>query len=183
MNPTETNSPHFVISIQPCNTNRYAIELKIKSTLKIDANKVDYIAAKPPDFRTSFSGSALPFYNEEQAYENTPTKGSVILNNNVGIIRFQKPNSYYVDLGNVFVKQHVQLHYTINNKKNVLNVKLSDGIPYRSLTYPSQRTSASFYDSLWGLPVRSQETIIRESAYPVDDDVHYMDFWGPRPPN
>jgi hypothetical protein len=180
MQQNETH-PHFDFSIH--GTNRYSIELKVKAKIQIDSNKLEYIAANPPDFRTSFSGSGLPFANEEQAYENTPNKGSVTLDKmrNCSTIRIQTPNAYYIDLGNTFVKQHIQLVYYVNCKMHLLKVKVSDGIPYRSLTYPIQRESATFYESLWQLPVRSQEAIIRESAYPVND-IHYQNFWGPRPP-
>ena len=34
-------------------------------------NFVYFIAPNPPDYITSFSGSALPFHNKDQAFKNT----------------------------------------------------------------------------------------------------------------
>jgi hypothetical protein len=161
----------------------YDISLGIKSLVKIDNNEIRYIAANPPDYITSFSGSALPFHNEEQAFDDTPNIGSVMLSDtNEAVINVFYPNSYYDELGNVLVKPHIKLFFNVNNTLKQVDVKLSEGIPYRSLTYPIHRSSCMFYDTLDSLPIRSQNDILRSSGYP-DEDIHYTNFWGYRPPN
>jgi hypothetical protein len=159
------------------------INLHIKSQISIDNNTITYIAANPPTFMTSFSGSGLPYPNENQAYDNTPNRGQLVLdNNNEGILMLYSPNSYYTDLGNTLVKPHILLEYEIQSNKKTITVKVSDGIPYRSLTHPYNRESSIFYGTSWNLPVRSQESILLSSSFP-DKDVHYDNFWGLRPPN
>lgn len=161
----------------------YDIILHIEATVEIDDNKIYYSAAKSPDTRTSFTGSFLPFYNEEQAYDNSENVGFVTLDtNNKSTIKIKYPNAYYSDLGNTFVKPHIKIWFNKNSKKHEQIVKLSDGIGYRSLTHPYQRTSANFYDTLWGLPVRSQEQILRDSMLPKSDDRDNDNFWKLRPP-
>ena len=56
---------------------------------------------------------------------------------------------------------------------------LGEGTPFRTLTYPAARGSASFYDHDHAL-IRSQEEILYDSAYPIAD-VEPADFWGGRP--
>ena len=41
--------------------------------------KIKYWAANPPEFNYSFSGSGLPFPNEDVAFDNTPNRGAVII--------------------------------------------------------------------------------------------------------
>ena len=61
------------------------------------AHKVCYKAAAPADLRLSYSGSGLPFANPDQAYFDTPNKGTFQTHSN-GAFDFQlwAPNSYYV---------------------------------------------------------------------------------------
>lgn len=160
----------------------YDIVLHITATVEIDDNKIYYSAAKSPNSMTSFSGSFLPFFNEEQAYDNSDNIGFVTLDsNNKASIKIMYPNSYYTDLGNTYVKPHIKIWFNKDSKRHEKILKLSDGVQYRSLTHPYQRTSANFYDTLWGLPVRSQEQILRDSMFP-NSDIHDDNFWKLRPP-
>lgn len=144
-----------------------------------------YVAANAPDYRATYTGSGLPFANAQQAFENTPNRGKVKLLNNTFEIKLAFPNAYYKHLGTVLVPPTVYIEY--KNKDGKLRqviVKLSDGIPYRLLTYPMQstkaRVDASFYDNQ-DLPTRSQEAILRSSAYPTTNKMH-PNFWGMKPP-
>jgi len=161
---------------------RHDLILNVKLAEKVDGQVLHYYAANPPDYRTSYSGSGLPFANYEQAYENTTNYGSVeVKNNGDATIKMRFPNSYYINLGNYIVHPNVKITYNINNVEKEINVKLSDGLPYRSLTHPFIRNSSNFYGHGWSLPVLSQENILKNSAYP-SMNTHYDNFWGMKPP-
>lgn len=146
-------------------------------------------AANPPDYRTAFSGSGLPYPNYNTAYQNTPNQGVVPLSSS-GQFSFniKYPSAYYAGLGSAYVKPHINIQINAPNHVGKVNViSLGDGVPYRLLTYPpppemAPRDNAMFY---WGReqqPVRTQEQILRDSAYP-DTLQMASNFWGLRPPN
>ena len=145
-----------------------------------------YWAAAPANLLTSYTGSGLPFANPEQAYENSQNVGAVKANNGSFEFNINMPNSYYVGLGSLYVPPHI--HFKIceegSNNKHI-TIKLSDGIPFRTLTYtapPSKksRDNCLFYDNRPSLPVRSQEQILRDAAYPVNSGMP-DNFWGLKP--
>lgn len=70
-----------------------------------------YWAPNPPTYTTSFTGSALPFYDSIQAYNKTPNIGSTQCNNRKFEFRIQYPNAYYIGLGSLYVPPHV--HFKI----------------------------------------------------------------------
>lgn len=143
------------------------VTMKIVSSEKIDENRIEYLGAHPPDRRTSFSGSALPFPNEEHAYDNTPNRGQLMLDESEepsGELTFAFPNAYYVNLGNDYVKPHLRLRWKQNGTMRETRVDLLEKVPFRTLTHPLERTSPHFYenDDL----VASQESLLRKSGYP-----------------
>jgi hypothetical protein len=152
----------------------------------VQNNEVYFFAANPPDYRATYTGSGLPYANNDQAFDNTPNKGKITLVDNTFEINLMYPNSYYVGLGTVIVPPTVYLQYKNNEgiKRN-LSIKISDGIPYRMLSYPMSytlpRKDAMFYKWGWGMPVRSQEQILRDSAYPSENKMA-ENFWGLKPP-
>jgi len=148
--------------------------------------KISYVAASPPDRHTSFTGSGLPFPNAIHAFSGRPNRGEVDVSWD-GSFSFicDMPNSYYTQLGSVHVGPRVYLSdgsVGRSHNQNILTVPISDGIPYRKLTYPNERRNANFYNSYDSLPIRGQEEILRSSEYPgpfeKEDDL----FWGLRPP-
>ena len=146
-----------------------------------NVTNVYYIAPNPPNYLTSFSGSGLPYPNIEIAYQNTPNKGNIIIDKNGRFqIKLLFPNAYYTEFGNYYNTPYVNIYYTINNNKKLLKIKLDEGIPYRSLTYPYSRTSAMFYNK--NLPIRSQEKIIKDSQFPINNVFTMNDFWKLKPP-
>lgn len=152
--------------------------------------KIMFWAANPPTYTTSYSGAGLPFPNSEIAFENTPNKGSVIAKNRQFEIRVRYPNSYYAGLGSLYIEPcvHVKVCGEDNVKNKIQTIKLGNGIPFRSLTYPPisegtrARRNPSFYNGRYKLPLRSQETILRESAYP-SDNIMPKNFWGKAVPH
>ena len=147
---------------------------------------VKYWASAPPTYSLSFAGSGLPYPNEHEAFENTPNQGVSTVTNGVFNFTLQYPNSYYNQLGKKYVVPEVKLQFCSGNKdlSNVLVLKLGQGIPYRSLTWPRKRNwnvGPMFFCNN-NLPVRNQEQILRDSAYPkVNEEA--SNFWGLVPPH
>jgi hypothetical protein len=182
----ETNFEHIYCNAKIVNkktNNDILIIGKLKEIVK--DNKIYYIAASPPDYRATYTGSGLPFANQSQAFDNTPNKGVYELENNIFKINIMYPNSYYVGLGTVLISPTLYIEYiNIEGKKRNIEIKISDGIPYRMLTYPMNNTlprkDPMFYKYTWLLPVRTQEQILRDSAYPETNKMA-DNFWGLKP--
>jgi hypothetical protein len=140
-------------------------------------------APNPPDYRSSFSGSGLPFANPGQAYDKTPNYGAVRAMGRQFEFKIKNPNAYYAGLGTLYIPPHVNVKVCEDGETDKHHViELGQGVAYRSLTYPSgnkPRIGPMFY-SQPNLPVRGQEQILKDSAYP-SDNVASDDFWGLRP--
>lgn len=65
-------------------------------------------APNPPDIRTSYSGTALPFPNEEIAFHNTINYYEINKDGIIAII-FKIPNSYYSEDGYTKIKTPIML--------------------------------------------------------------------------
>jgi len=165
----------------------------VKGNLKIPQSnvKIVYWAANPPDFGYSFSGSGLPWYSPDQAFSNMINAGSVITSGSSFEFKLFYPNSYYVGLGSVYVPPQVYIKICDPNiKSNVQVIKLGEGLPYRTLTYPAppsknHRNNPLFYSNENIPSVRTQEQILRDSAYPVFNIKPPKmpdNFWGLKPP-
>lgn len=91
-----------------------------------------YWAANPILRNYSYSGSALPYPNPEEAYENTPNQGDVLLDNfGRFAIKLDHPSGYYVRQGKILLKSHV--HFKVDGLNKVYTVIIADHFPYRSL--------------------------------------------------
>jgi len=148
---------------------------------------VNYFAPSPPERRACATASGLPFADAQQAFDGSPNKGSVRTNgDNAFQLEIQKPNAYYAGLGTRFVPPSVHLWFVdTRGKKRHVVVKSGQGVPFRSLTYPSlptrPRKDATFYTASPTV-ARSQEQILRDSAYPTETMRMPSNFWGLRPP-
>ena len=148
-----------------------------------------YWAPNPPTWSQSYTGSGLPYHDSIQAYQKSPNVGAVKAVNRKFEFRIKFPNSYYVGLGSLYVPPVV--HFKIceegSDGKKYHTIDLGNGIPYRTLTYPSPpsnrpRNSPMFYHCGKNkLQVRTQEQVLRDSGYPEDNKMH-DDFWGLKPP-
>jgi hypothetical protein len=149
------------------------------------AGKVKYVAANAAYRNGSFSGSGLPYANEQMAFENSPNQGLVDANDgNVSVTLASVPGSYYVNLGTTLIPPCVHFLYIDSvGMKHRKIVHIGSPIPFRLLTYPAMRHDASFYDGR-GLPIRSQDEILHASAYRNNypQTVTVSDFWHQRPP-
>lgn len=152
------------------------------------ATKLAFWAPSPPDYRTSYSGAGLPFADREMAYENTPNAGVVDVKND-GTFDFSVsyPSGYYSGLGTLYVSPHVMLQAIVDGRAEPVEVvRVGEGIPFRLLSYPpvpntAPRCSPAFYGNRDTLPVRTQEQVLRDSAYPATNAMP-ANFWGLKPP-
>lgn len=164
----------------------FDIEVTVALSHVPDDGRVTYYAAAPPDYGASFSGSALPFAGAKQAFDGTPNKGVVQAEEGGQTvhIKLRYPNAYYVGLGTVYVPPTVHIEYTSQGRPMTESMRISDGVPFRTLTYPAYNTrprrDCTFYDA-GDLPVRGQEAILRASAYPDKNEMP-ANFWGTKPP-
>lgn len=175
----KTNEIQFTINFL---NSKQLVKISGKVNENVKDNILTFSAAAPADRMTSFSGSGLPFPNAQMAFDNSKNIGSIkISSDNTFSLEMYTPNSYYVGMTHK-IPPTVYFKYNNGYKNKNISLKLFDGIPYRSLTYPEQRKDVAFYSSLWALPVRGQEEILRSSGYPSDVMIEYEKFWGLRPP-
>lgn len=165
--------------------NNYDVLIKGRVNEMIQDNIIYYIASAPPDYRTTYTGSGLPFATQADAFEGTPNFGKAKVVNGNFEIKLIYPNSYMVGLGSVQVPPTVYLEYKNSSGQiRKMPVKISEGIPYRSMTYPYQRCArkdATFYSVHHCLPIRkNQEQILRDSAYP-EKNIMPANHWGLKP--
>ena len=155
-----------------------------------NASTLSFIAANPPQRGSSYTGSGLPYANAEMAYCSTPSVGRVSLDTQSGQFAFRVPypSGYYSGLGTVYVRPHIQLMLSDGNRVvKTYSINVGDGVPFRLLTYPpppndAPRTSAMFYEGTRPLPVQTQESLFRKSAYPSTNKMP-ANFWGEVPPH
>ena len=162
-------------------------DLVIHGTVNnIKDGKLYFWAAAPPTHGTSFSGSGMPYPNPVVAFDNTPNRGVVELSNGSFEFNIHYPNAYYVGLGSLYVPPHINLKLCRNGEQDkYFSITIDDGIPFRTLTYPAPpsnkpRISPMFYHEC-DKGARSQEAILRASAYPSENKMP-ENFWGDRPP-
>ena len=160
------------------------IQGKLKNVSAV--SKLFYWAAAPPTYGTSFSGSGMPYPDPLTAYDRTPNKGFLDVNNGNFTINLKYPNAYYIGLGSVYIPPHVNFKVCEQGKNDTyFSIQIDDGIPFRMLTYPAPptkkpRTTPMFYcEPEKG--ARTQEAILLASAYPGTNKMP-DNFWGERPP-
>ena len=162
---------------------RVKITGTIRENLVPRGTKLLYWAANPAQ-RGISPGSGYPYANAEQAFDRTPNMGYVSLDNNNFEITIIYPSGYYAGLGSVLIDP--TLHIKLDGYDEYFaSIRLGEPYPYRTLTYPSNasrnaRDSPMFYHQK--LPIRSQESILRASAYPCEFHTP-SNFWGLKPAN
>ena len=148
---------------------------------------VKYWAASPPTYSLSFSGSGLPYPNEELAMEKTPNKGISEVKNGFFQFPLAYPNSYYDKFLRKIVPPQVKFCYVNQNGEHqgdVYIANLGESIPFRSLVDTKKRNwnaGPLFYCNN-NLPVRNQFQILLDSGYPAVNKVP-DNFWGLMPPH
>lgn len=143
-----------------CKVLRDNINIKIECLIKeeIKDNKLYYYAANTCDRLNTFSGSGLPFYSKESAFEGTPNIGRLIVKDNKVTINLLRPNSYYNEKYEL-VEPEVIVKYLLNkNNTRVLNIPVDNKIPYRDILqkkYEFKKTK-----------IETQEKILLKNKYP-----------------
>jgi hypothetical protein len=145
----------------------------------IDNNRIFYYAASPADYRTTFTGSGLPFHSKSQAFYETPNIGNQQLIQNKFSIKLQKPNAYYDNLAGPIVDPCLYLYYFINNIKKEMMIPLKERIPFRDIRFTDYRHNVEFYNNQ-NLPIRTQEQVLLDSKYPQTNSMP-DNFWGSKP--
>ena len=160
--------------------NNYDIIINGIIKHNIDNNLVFYYAASPPDYNNSYSGSGMPFHSKFQAFYETPNIGKVKVESNKFIIKINKPNSYYESIAesDTITKPYIMIYYYMNGEKIMKKIELDEEIHYRDIRYNKSHTgNVLFYDNM-NLPIRSQEQVLRDSAYNTKGN----SFWNLKPP-
>lgn len=174
------------------NNQSFIVNGKLKGNVLNLSNQINlcvkFWAANPATYSSNYSGSGLPFPNEEVAFENSENVGIAELSGGNFSFSLRLPNSYYTNMGTRYVHPEVQLQvFDTNTNKSVSeiqHVNLGEGIPYRTLTYPKQRNwnnGPEFYKKDILPSIRTQEQILLDSAYPETNTMP-RNFWGKKPP-
>jgi hypothetical protein len=146
--------------------------------------KLLFWAANPATRGYSASGSGMPYPSPEMAFEDTPNRGVVPIRGNYFEFRLHLPNAFYVGLGTHYIAPCVFVKVCENGSDGKIHkISISTGIPYRTLDHPAQRYEKQqmFYHGRDSLPQRTQEQILRDSAYPEASKGVYRtpsNFWG-----
>ena len=133
---------------------------------------VTYYAAAPATRGASFDGSGLPFANETQAFQGSATRGRATASvEGTYTAKIAMPNSYYAGLGTKLVPPALWVTYTSNGSTYEGSAKVADGIPFRTLSYPAQRTGPEFYAAQIPGTIMSQQALLYASAFPSTNPV------------
>jgi len=180
--PHDFSGVPMIFDNEACNgkieSSRFDVSLKLHFKEPVIGD-IEYLAAAPPDYRQTFTGSGLPFGSKAQAFSMTPNKGSVKIVNGEAELLLMLPNSYYDGFENL-VGPYVDVMYETTAGPRHLTIRLDNAVPFRLLDYPEKRTSPTFYEGGWQLPVRTQEQILLASGYPPKNEMP-DNFWGLKP--
>ena len=146
---------------------------------------VKYWAAAPPECGQSYTGSGRPFPNPEIAFEKTPNKGYAKVEGNEFNLVLKLPNSYYKDCGRILIPPAVRFKLCDSRGttlSKVYTIHLGEPIPFRAETWDNKRdwNEGPLFYCDEGLPIRTQEQILRDSAYPKVM-AEPPNFWGLKP--
>lgn len=162
------------------NWNVVSVRGTILDTVK---GTVQFLASAPVP-RNSYSSAGIPFGNKDMAFDNTPNRGE--FEGNTFHINLLTPNAYHLDedgAGNNLIQPELMLKYRNGNEEKVIRIPLGNAYPYRFQNWPKlwEQDKAKFYGGGWQLPVRTQEQILRDSAYPTTNEMP-PNHWGLKPP-
>jgi hypothetical protein len=132
---------NFTNEFVSCIINIDGIHVNIKGTLNNPSIYKKKIVIAPVSINkiTSFSGSALPFPNEEIAFENTKNIFEIKEDGIIDVI-FEYPNSYYSPDGLTKIKSPILLLFDDNK----FIIELNDICPLKTLR-DRKRSDPSFY--------------------------------------
>ena len=131
----------------------------IITNAEIDTKSITYKACAPFERRFSFTGSGLPFFSHQQAFERNVSSGPIKIINQKFTISFPLPNSFYSN----DILQKPTLYITFLDKKDGLQktteLVLSESVPFRTLIHPEYKQD--------DVDIQSQWNILMSRAYPA----------------
>ena len=132
---------NFTNDFVSCMININGINVNIKGTLNnpLIYKKKCVIAPVPLNKMTSYSGSGLPYPNEEIAFQNTKNLFEIKDDGIIDTI-FQYPNSYYSPDGLTKIKSPILFIFDDNK----FIIELNDICPLKTLV-DRKRNDPSFY--------------------------------------
>ena len=141
--------------------------LNITGSIKfpIQYSNVFIIAPTPIDRMVNYSGSGLPFPNENIAFENTPNYQIIDKSGNINI-NFKYPNSFYSRNGKNKIVSSIFIELTKQDGISFqLQYELEDLNNLRTLINRENRKGPEFYgakDSI--LPIANSDIVMHEYA-------------------
>ena len=162
-------------AVHRLNARQVRISFDIRDT---PIRHIEFTGPKPPDYRQSYSGSALPYPNKSMAYDKTPTYGSFACEEARCAITIDLPNAYYTHLGTHMVHPYLDVTGFDDRRRPVhrARVELGEVAPYRRLTWPPARRDPTFYTAAAAARRHpNQESHLRAFGYPATTPAN---FWG-----
>ena len=166
------NDQHIQLNAEP---NRDYSKVSIRGNVKNPQmyKNIVVMAPNPIDRMSNYSGSGLPFPNNEIAFQNTPNKIDIT---GSGIIEgtFLYPNSFYMHDGiNKIVSSIFLQLFDKYDKVKHLHYELDDVNALRTLINRKSRTNPEFYAAKdYILPIATAENVMRAyAAAKIEHDI------------
>jgi hypothetical protein len=150
-----------------------------------ERQRIQWISPNKPTRGIGFNGSGLPFANSEQAFENTPFRGTIdSADGSFSLEMSSLPNAYYTGLGSTYVPPVLMLETFSKEGSFRTHVFLSPvSVPYRWIagSPPGRRVPpaedevgrAMYYNGREALGLfENQEALLRAKGYPADNANH-----------
>lgn len=136
-----------------------------------DDMQVRWMAAAPPDRRTSFSGSGLPFASQDQAFHAPQAGVQAVDPSGQYTIVLEAPNSFHVGASDHPVPPQVVVEWTSRGKSHSRTLSVAAATePGRSLRRPCFDQESAFAD------VMGQEAYLISGQYAQPDGNSLLDF-------
>lgn len=137
--------------------------LNIKGNIKSSCqyNKIIIIASNPIDRMINYSGSGLPFPNEQIAFENTTNFKLIEKNGNIDV-QFKYPNRFYSENGKHKINPSIFIELKRENEESFqLQYELKDLNPLKTLINRENRKGPEFYSNRDNiLPIDTAENVM-----------------------
>lgn len=140
-----------------------AIEITGQIEDEVDNGILEFLAAAPPEVRSSYHGTGLPWSSRQQAMSDTPNIGHLqIRPDKTFTFEVVQPNAYYDDTK--LVPPQVELYYMSKGTLQMKILSLQDlHITDRSLRHAADRSSPMFYNDS-SQAIRTQAEIFASKA-------------------
>lgn len=136
-----------------------------------DDMQVRWIAASPPDRRTSFSGSGLPFASQEQAFHAPQSGVRPVDPSGKFVIELEAPNSFHVGSSEHPVPPQVVVEWVVRGRSHTRTLSVAAATePSRSLRKPCFDEESAFAD------VMGQEAYLNSGRYTPPEGRSFLDF-------